>query len=105
MLPGLMRRQAAPAVGRLERALVVEVDVGDDRDPRRADDLAERGGAVLVGTRDADDVGARRPRSGGSGRSSPLRRTCGVGHRLHGDRRVAADRHVADHDLAALAPQ
>src|SRR5690606_24922234 len=27
----------------------------------------------------------------------------GVGHRLHGDRRVAADRHVADHDLATRA--
>ena len=25
-----------------------------------------------------------------------------VGHRLHGDRRVAADRHLADMDLAAL---
>ena len=26
-----------------------------------------------------------------------------VGHRLHGDRRIAADGHVADHDLAGLA--
>ena len=52
------------------------------------------------GTAHADDVGAgvgdladllhRRRQVGG----------LGLGHRLHGDRRAAADRHAADEDLA-----
>jgi hypothetical protein len=41
MLPGLMRRRDA-LVDRLQREARVEVDVGDDRDGREADDLRER---------------------------------------------------------------
>src|SRR3546814_16381870 len=36
-------------VGRFQRALVVEMDVGDDRHGRRADDLLPRGGGILIG--------------------------------------------------------
>ena len=71
---------------------------------RRADDLLQRRGRVRRRAGDADDVGAgllaaadlvdRRLRVGG-------RR---VGHGLDGDRRVAADRDGADHDLPRLAP-
>ena len=42
MLPGLSRMQWAPAVDRLERERVVEVDVGDHRDRRALDDRLER---------------------------------------------------------------
>src|SRR3546814_11329620 len=46
-------------VGRFQRALVVEMDVGDDRHGRRADDLLQRGGGILIGAGYADDVGPR----------------------------------------------
>ena len=90
-------------VGGFERALVVEMDVGDDRHARRADDLTQRGGAVGVGATDPDDVDPglfaaadlvdRRARVAG-------RR---VGHGLDRDGRVAADGDVTDHDLATGA--
>src|SRR5690606_2086636 len=77
-------------VGGFERALVVEVDIGDERHLRRAGDLAERGGAFDVGARDADDVGARFLAAA----NLVDRRACigraRVGHRLYADRRVAA---------------
>src|SRR5690606_16609185 len=75
-----------------------------DRHPRGAHDLPERSGALDVGARHPDDIRA------GILAASDLvdrRRRIGcwrVGHRLHGDRRVPADRHVADHDLATRAP-
>ena len=62
--------------------------------------LARRG---LVGGRDADDVGT------GIGRGDDLRQrglhvgAVGVGHGLHADRRAAAHRHPADHDLPRTA--
>ena len=91
------------ALGRLDRALVVEMDVGDDRDLRLAHDVLERAGGFLVGAGDADDV-----RPGALQRLDLLDRRLrilrqGVGHRLHGDRRVATNGHVSDPDLAALA--
>ena len=89
-------------IGGFERALIMEMDVGDDRDGRGADDLLERGGAFDVGARDADeidpgflaaaDLGDRR--GGVRGRR--------VGHRLHRNGRIAADGDIADHDLAGL---
>ena len=99
-IAGIDAQAGGAGVGGLERALVVEMDVGDDRHPRGADDLPQRRGRFLVGAGDPDDVRARflaaadlvdrRPDVGGDG----------VGHGLHRDRRVAADRHGADHDLA-----
>ena len=43
-------------VGRLQRALIMKMDVGDDRDAGCADDLFERGGRFDVGAGHADDV-------------------------------------------------
>src|SRR5690606_32277526 len=68
------------------------------------DDLLQRDGALLVGNRDANDVGA----GGGAGvhlldRRPRIRRQR-VRHRLDGYRRIAADRDPADMDLAALTP-
>lgn len=90
-------------LSRLNSALVVKVDVGDERDLRRSGDLLEGRCGLLVRARDADNVGSglfqladlvdRRP---GVGRQ-------GVGHRLDGDRGVAAHLDVPDADLAALA--
>ena len=90
-------------VRRFKRALVVEVDVRDDRDIRRLGDLVEIRGRFLGRTGHANDVGAhvlaaadlvdRRPHVFG-GR---------IGHGLHGNRRIAPDRDIADHDLAGLA--
>ncbi len=90
-------------IGRFERAFVVEMDVRDDRYAAGADDLLQRGGAFHIGAGHADDVDARIlaaadlvDRRLRVGRER-------VGHRLHGDRRIAANGNVADHDLAALA--
>ena len=91
-------------VGGLERALVVEMDVGDDRHAARRGRSACSAAVDLdVGAGDADDVGA-----GLLAAADLVDRRLGVGgrrvgHRLHGDRRVAADGDVADHDLARLA--
>ncbi len=87
-----------------ERALVVEVDVGDDRDARGADDLLQGRGAVRGRARHADDVGAGLLAAAdlGDGRGRILGRR--VGHGLDADRRVSADGDGADHDLPRLAP-
>src|SRR5690606_33294624 len=87
-------------LGRLDAAAIMEVDVGDDRHAGGADDGPQGRGRGLVGAGDADDVGPGgleradlvdgRPGVGGGG----------VGHRLDGDRRVAADLDRADADLA-----
>ena len=96
-------KAGCPRIGRLERALIVKMNVGDDRHLGGADDLTQGGGAFLVGAGNADDVGSgllaaadlgdRRGSVGGQG----------VGHRLDSDRRIAADGDVTDHDLARLA--
>ena len=67
-------------------------------------DRLHRLGGVFVGAGHAHDIGARFFE-----RADLLDRGAGVagdgvGHALHGDRRVAADRNLADHDLARLAP-
>ena len=90
-------------LGRLDAALVVEMDVGDQGDLGFAGDGLEGLGRFHVGAGDADDVGAglfqltdlvdRRRRVG--------RRR--IGHRLHADRGVAAHEDGAHADLAALA--
>src|SRR5690606_11297682 len=90
-------------LGRLDGALVVEVNVRDDRHRDLRNDLLEGRGRLLVGAGHANDVGAdllerldlRDRRLDVRGQS--------VGHRLDGDGRVAADRHATDLDLAALA--
>jgi len=97
-------KASSAGVGGFQGALVVEVDVGDDRHVRRAHDLPQRRGAVLVGAGYADDVDARlfaaadlidrRARIGS-------RR---VGHRLNGHGRVSAHGDGPDHDLARLTP-
>ena len=89
-------------IGGLERALIVEMDVGDDRDVRRAHDLLEARGRGLVRAGDPDDVGARLLAAADLVDRRLHVRGRRVGHGLDGDRRVAADRHVADHDLAGL---
>jgi hypothetical protein len=88
-------------IGGFQRALVVEMDVGDDRHVRAAHDLSQRRGRFDVGTGDADDVDPRllAPPDLIERRADIGRRR--IGHRLHGDRGVATHGNVADHDLAA----
>ena len=103
-IAGVDAQAGGAGLGGLDAALVVEVDVGDDRHlgcAARSSGSAR--GGLFVGAGDADDVGA------GLFQLADLvdgrRRVRGrrVGHRLDGDRRVAADGHVADADLARLA--
>jgi len=96
-------RVEADAVGagvdRFQRQRVVEVDVGDHRDRRFLDDRLQRLGVLLARHRAAHQVS---PRVGDLADLLHRRRQVGglgLGHRLHGDGRAAADRHVADPDL------
>ena len=86
---------------RLQRERVVEVDVGDDRDrrlARRSSSAPRRPARAARRTRTMSapasatraDLVHRRRQVGG----------LGLGHRLHGDGRAAADGHAADVDLA-----
>jgi len=69
-----------------------------------AADLRHRGGGLLVGARDADDVGAGIFQTAGSVSMVAFRvRGRRVGHRLDGDRRIATDEDVADANLTRLA--
>ena len=102
---GIDAQAGGAGVGRFERALVVEMDVGDDRHARRADDLAcsaAVASAVGQDTRMMSAPGLLAAADLVDRRLGVLGRR--VGHGLDGDRRVAADRHGADHDLPRLAP-
>jgi hypothetical protein len=87
---------------RFDRALVMEVDVGDDRHRHLSDDLLQSQCGLLVGAGNSNDV-----RTGSLERPDLRDRRryvtrFGVGHRLHRDWCIAADRYLADMDLAAL---
>ena len=76
---------------RRQRHLVIEVDVGDDRDRRTVDDCRQAGRVGRILDRDADDLAAFHRQA-----VDLLERLVGVGriggrHRLHGDRMIAAD--------------
>ena len=93
----------AAGVDRGEDVLRLEVDVGDHRELRVLRDLGERVGVVLAGAGHPDDVAP-----GGGELGDLLERAVDVGgqrrrHRLHGDRGLAPDAHLADLDLAGLA--
>ena len=90
-------------VGGFQRALVMEMDVRNDRHLGSARDLVEMPGRFFGGAGDADDIGTHFLAAADlvDRRSHILGR--GVGHGLDADRRIAADRDLADHDLAALA--
>ena len=95
----------AAGVDRGEDVLGLEVDVGDHRDLAVPGDLGQRVGVVLAGAGHPDDVAA-----GGRELGDLLQRGVDVGrgggaHRLHRDRRVAADLDLADLDLARRAPR
>ena len=100
MLPGFSRTQCGAGVERLQRQRVVEVDVGDHRDRRLAHDRAQRLGILLARHGDAHDVGAGLGDAVDLGHRGGQVGRLGLGHRLHGDGRSAADRHVSDVDLA-----
>ena len=103
-IAGIDAQAGGPGLGRLDRPLVVKVDVGNDRDGDLRDDPLQRRGRFLVGAGHPDyiDPGllelvdladGRRDVGGERGR-----------HRLDGDRGVTADRDPANMDLAGGAP-
>ena len=101
-IAGVDAQAGGAALRRLDRPLVVEMDVGDDRHRRPARTMCFSASADSWSGQDTRTMSA-------PARSSAC--TCStvaltslrhrVGHRLHRDRRVAADRHLADMDLAA----
>ena len=91
-------------IGSFKRTLVVEVDIGDDRHARGTHDLFQCVGRLTVGTGDADNIDAGLFAAADLIDRRLSVRCWRVGHRLHRDRRIAADRHIADHDLARLTP-
>ncbi len=91
-----------PGFERLEGSSVLMMDVGHDRDRAAGNDLRQPDGSLGFVAGAADDVA-----SGGGQRVDLLQGGLVVGrlgdrHRLHGDRRSTADRHVTDHDLTGL---
>src|SRR3990167_2750595 len=100
---GIDAQAGSASIGSFKRALVVKVDIRNDRDAGGFGDLAQRRGAFDVRARDADDVGTGILAAADLvDRGYGIRRQ-GVGHCLHGDRSVPANGNTADHDLAALA--
>jgi hypothetical protein len=79
------------------------MDVGDDRHVDGADDLAQGRGRFLVRAGDADDIGSGLGAGLDLGNGGLGVRGERVGHRLHRDRRIAANLYRANQDLAALA--
>src|SRR5262249_2508999 len=87
-----------------ERQLVVEVDVGDERDADLALDLAELLGRLSHGHRAAHDLAAGRlQRPDLQERRLDVPRV-GLRHRLHGDGRIATHLHLAQRDRSRLTP-
>ncbi len=102
-IAGIDAQAGSAALRRFDGALIMEVNIGDDRHLDLADDVLERQCRFLVRARDAHDIGAGLLKA-----LDLLDRRLDVmgqriGHRLHRDRRVAADRHLADMDLPTLA--
>ena len=101
---GIDAQAGGARLGRLDGALVVEMDVGDDRHLRRPCTIvAQRRGRFLVGAGDADDVGAGLLAAADLRDGRRRRRWSACWSWSGRDRRVAADRHGADHDLPRLA--
>src|SRR5206468_3338385 len=87
-----------------ERQLVVEVDVRHERDADLPLDLAELLGGLADGHRTPDDVAAGRlERPDLEQRRLDVARV-GLRHRLHGERRVAADFDIAQPALPRRPP-
>ena len=88
-----------PALDRLQRERGVEVDVGDHRDRREADDLRQRLRVLGLRDGDADDLAAGRRERGDLRRRRLDVVRLRQRHRLDDDGRAAADRDAADRDL------
>src|SRR6476661_4517907 len=103
-VPGVDAHARTARVDGREDVLRLEVDVGDDRDLALASDRRKGLGVVLARARHAHDVAPC-----GRELGDLLERRVDVGrrrrgHRLHRHREVAAHAHLADLDLAGLAP-
>lgn len=103
-IAGIDTQAGGPGLGGLDPALVMEMDVGDERDPGGLRDGAEGSRGVLVRTGHAHEIGARLLAA-----ADLVDRRPGIGrrrvrHRLDADWRVAADLKTAHADGAALAP-
>src|SRR5262249_39089155 len=87
-----------------ERQLVIEMDVGDERDANAALDLAELFRCLAHRNGDAHNVAARRLQ--GPDLVARGARVAGVGlrHRLDGDRGIAANLEITEPDLPGFAP-
>jgi hypothetical protein len=92
-VPRVQPDAVRPRFDRFQRQRVVEVDVGDHRDRRLGDDRPQRLGVLLARHRAAHHVGARVGDLADLIHRRGQVRGLGLGHRLHGDRRAAADRH------------
>src|SRR3546814_291404 len=101
---GVDAQAGGARLGRLDGALVVEMDVGDDRHRHLGDDLLQCRSRLPIRTRHAHDVDARDLSLANlpDGRRGIRRRR--VRHRLDADWRIATDSDFADMDLPAGTP-
>jgi hypothetical protein len=103
-VPWVDAQARGTAVRRVDRAFVVEVDVGDDRHIHFMHDVLQRQRALLVWTGHAHDIHARQLRPPNLRDRARDIRGQRVGHGLHGDWRAIAHRHAADIHTARLPP-
>ncbi len=90
--------------GRLDGALVVEMNVGHDGNLGGLADRLHRSRGFFVRTGNAHDIGAGFLNPANLLDSGPRVRGERIRHSLDADRRIAADSNVADVNLARLAP-
>ena len=90
-------------LGALNRAAVMEMDVGDDGHRAFGDDLFQGGGTAFIGHRDAHDIGTGLCGSLDLCNGGRHIRGDRVGHRLHRNRRIASDGDVPNMDLTRFA--
>src|ERR1700732_1369768 len=99
---GVDAQAGGTTLRRLDRPLVVEMNIGDDRHRHLPDDFLQCQRGLLVGAGDPDNIRARLFESPDLGDRGLDIAGHGVGHRLHADRRIPADRHLADINFTAL---
>ena len=88
---------------RFDGPAVMKMDIGNDWHLNLLDDFCKRRGRGFIGARYAHNIGTSFFQLAYLvERCRHIRRRC-IGHGLHGKRRVAAHRHLADHNLSAFA--
>src|SRR5690606_15579652 len=97
-VPGIDAEFVDARIQSFEREFVMEMDVGDDRHVRAFADLVHRGRGVVIRHGDADYLATGFDHFVDLFNCAFDIRRVRFGHRLDGDRSIAADLHIANHN-------